>query len=613
VSGIVGIVNIDGAAVDRELLRRMTDSLAFRGPDAQEVWCDGNVGFGHSMLRTTIEAEREHQPCSLDGDVWITADARIDARAELKGELEAAGRRDVQDATDVELVLHAYHAWGDECVQHLLGDFVFAIWDAPRRRLFCARDHFGVKPFYYAHAGRTVVFSNTLNCVRLHPAVSGELSDLAIADFLLFGWNQEPEGSIYRQVRSLPPASWQSFETGIVRVNKYWDLPYDPISYRKHDAYVEQFRDIFDAAVRDRVRASQVTVLLSGGVDSAAVAASAVDGSRHRARHATVRASTAAYDRFAFEDERTWAGSVASHLRVATDYLVADDYQLFEGCGDLDMGTPEPHPQEFWRRFVDLLRLAGRGTRVVLSGEGADLGISSPAFVRGWFSLRRIAAIGHDCHRYRTRHGEWPRLGAKTWLRSRVVAPYVPSPPEWIEKGFAKRLELEARVRDLSGLVEPRTAREGFASPFWSAGLFRAYDSGFHRLPLEVRHPFFDVRLVNFLQTVPPLPWLCDKELLRVAMADRLPDAVRWRRKPPTSGDPGTRLLGSSNPEVLAPRPLLEHISDFVDVSAFRRTLESCRGEATGTGWITRPISLAYWLAQARLQPTASFRLNNEN
>ncbi len=177
-SGIVGMVTLDGSPIDRELLERMTASLAFRGPDAQVTWADGPVGFGHTLLRTTFESEHEQQPCSLDGQVWITADARIDDRANLIDKLAAHGREASLDVPDVELILHAYHVWGEKCVEHLLGDFAFAIWDGRERRLFCARDHFGVKPFFYAVVGGCFVFSNTLNCVRLHPGVSGRFERL---------------------------------------------------------------------------------------------------------------------------------------------------------------------------------------------------------------------------------------------------------------------------------------------------------------------------------------------------------------------------------------------------------------------------------------------------
>src|ERR1700756_5000969 len=125
-SGIVGIVNLDGAPVNRALLKTMTDHLAFRGPDAQSMWVDdkaGNVGFGHTMLRTTWESEHERQPFSLDGQVWITADARIDDRDNLVEKLASKGHEMTAAEPDSELILHAYHAFGEHCVDHLLGDF----------------------------------------------------------------------------------------------------------------------------------------------------------------------------------------------------------------------------------------------------------------------------------------------------------------------------------------------------------------------------------------------------------------------------------------------------------------------------------------------------------
>src|SRR5260370_10130471 len=161
-SGIAGIVNLDGAPVDRRLLKQMTDHLAVRGPDAQNMWLEGNVGFGHTMLRTTWESERECQPLSLDGQVWITADARIDDRENLVEQLKSKGHEVTSTAPDAELILHAYHAFGEQCVDHLLGDFAFAISAGHLRRVFCARDHFGIKLFYYFQSGKTFVFSNTL-------------------------------------------------------------------------------------------------------------------------------------------------------------------------------------------------------------------------------------------------------------------------------------------------------------------------------------------------------------------------------------------------------------------------------------------------------------------
>src|SRR5436309_10916945 len=226
-SGIVGIVNFDGAPVDRALLRGMTDFMTFRGPDEQQVWVDGNVGFGHTLLRTTFESEHEHQPFTLDGRTWIVADARVDAQADLIAKLAARGEEVKRGVTDVELLLRAYHAWDEDCVDHLLGDFAFAIWDGLRRRLFCARDHLGVKPFFYAHLGQTVIFSNTLDCVRQHPAVSDTLNDTVIADFLLFGVNQNRAKSSFVDIQRLPPAFRATWSGAGLQMTRYWSLPID--------------------------------------------------------------------------------------------------------------------------------------------------------------------------------------------------------------------------------------------------------------------------------------------------------------------------------------------------------------------------------------------------
>ncbi len=190
-SGIVGIVHFDRAPVDREQLHELTESMAFRGPDGRQVWLDGSVGLGCAHFATTEESLGERQPLSLDGDIWIVADARIDAREELVAELRAAGIEPVPSAagrevTDVELILYAYRAWGEDAVNHLLGDSSFGIWDPRRRRHFAARDHGGVKPFYYVERPGGFAFSNALACLRLLPWVSRGLAGLAVVDFLLF-------------------------------------------------------------------------------------------------------------------------------------------------------------------------------------------------------------------------------------------------------------------------------------------------------------------------------------------------------------------------------------------------------------------------------------------
>src|SRR5262245_1594646 len=225
-SRFVGIINLNGSQVYPGLLGRLTKSLSFRGPDAQDVWCQANVGLGHAMLRTTFESESEHQPLSFEREVWLVADARIDGREELIDKLKTKGRN-ARGANDAELILHSYHACGEDCVKHLIGDFTFAIWDGRRRRLFCARDHFGIKQFYFAHTAQRLIFSNTLNCLRQHPDVSDALNEQAIGDFLICGANMEPDQTTFAEIETLPAANVLTGADGEIKKRCYWQLQAD--------------------------------------------------------------------------------------------------------------------------------------------------------------------------------------------------------------------------------------------------------------------------------------------------------------------------------------------------------------------------------------------------
>jgi asparagine synthase (glutamine-hydrolysing) len=308
VSGFIAIFHGDGTHVEPSILRKHVEFLAFRGPDAQHIWSDGPVGLGHALLARSPEARNERQPFSLGRDAWIVADARVDARKDL---LSALARESAEhaaastDASDAELILRAYLAWGEECVQHLLGDFAFVIWDSSRRRLFAARDQLGVKPLFYAETGGALLVSNTLDCLRQQPAVSDRLNDLAIADFLLFDMIQEPSASAFQDIRRLPAAHTLTFHDGRISVCRYWNLPVTtPVRYRRAAEYVEHFRELLDAAVSDRLRGGNAGMLMSGGLDSPTVAASAKRILLRQGNPNGLRAYTEVFDHLIPHEER---------------------------------------------------------------------------------------------------------------------------------------------------------------------------------------------------------------------------------------------------------------------------------------------------------------------
>jgi len=604
-SGIVGILHSDGAPVDSDLLGRLTEFLSFRGPDAQQIWTAGHVGFGHTLLRTTYESAQENQPLSLDGKTWIVADARVDARQDLIKKLRSTGLENLSAATDPELILRAYQVWDEQCVDHLLGDFAFAIWDASRERLFCARDQMGVKPFFYAHLGPLFLFSNTLDCIRQHPAVSNELNDLAIADFLLFDMNQDPATTSFADIQRLPPAHTLICEAGRVSLRRYWTLSVTtPVHFSRDEEYVERFRELLDTVVGDRLRMDNVGVFMSGGLDSPTVAASAKRVLSRKGAGNGVRAYTDVFDSLIPHEERHYAGLVAKALDIPIQFHSSDNAQLFGSDTNPEYRSPEPEHCAWPDDSGDRLRQIGQHSRIALTGFGADPAFSSRITVH----FRYLLKSGHfgqalrDATRYLMTENRLSRL----YLRTRCRLLFTPksrasSYPPWLNEEFESRLGLRDRWANVNHGYPPEAAVRPEA---WGAivgtmwfHLFESYDAGITGVPVEIRHPFFDLRLLNFLLALPRLPWCSDKQLLREAARGVLPDAVRVRRKAPLAAEPTMALILQPNSAWVdrfdAAPPLERFVRRNRIPPVFSRT-------DYNAAWINlRPLSLNYWLKSA--------------
>jgi asparagine synthase (glutamine-hydrolysing) len=585
-SGIAGIISLDGAPVDREVLAKITNALAFRGPDDQRIQLMGSAGFGHTMLRTTIEAAREEQPCSLDGQTWITADCRVDAREELIGKLLAHGRERARAATDPELILHAWAVWGERCLDHLIGDFSFAIWDSVRRRLFCARDQMGVKLFYYAVVGNCIIFSNTLQAIRLHPAVSNRLDDETVGDYLALALYPDLSTTIFADIRRLPPAStliWSGgWSGGEVQISQYWTLPVDPPLRLSHrNDYTELFLDLFRTVMRDRMRTDRVAVLMSGGLDSTAMAAMAVELAKSGPPVA-VSAHTVVFDRLFQHEERHYATLAASHLGIPIHFEVADDWGILEGAGEefpgpdpIHIADTGPHPRR--REMGGVAREA----RVALFGEGPDnaLHYEWKPYVRHELAQGRWAGLLGDALAYPFLFGEIPFA-----RRLRPKSPAAPAGsfdfPRWLNPSFEARMGLRERFNGMQeGTLRGANARSihtirpsayaSFGDAAWQV-VFESYDAGVTGVPVDVRHPFMDIRMARLLLAVPTVPWCRGKYLIRRALKGMLPREIIDR---PKAGLPGFPVFERWKQNGLPAGLPVEGLSAYVDVDILRQSL----------------------------------------
>ena len=606
-SGIVGIYHRNGAPIERTLLQSLVDFLSYRGPDSRDCWMDRSIGLGHAMLRTTRESLGERQPSNLEGRFWITADARLDNRAELTAELQRSGRAVRPNAPDSELILHAYAMWGTPCVEHLRGDFSFGVWDTRNNQLFCARDHFGIKPFYYTQRQGLFVFSNTLNCMRMHPDVSGELNDAAIGDFLLFGLNYNTATTSFRDIQRLPPAHSLSISAEGINIKRYWAPPTDGrIRYSKPEEYVENFQSLLQAAVEDRLRTDRVGILLSGGLDSSSVAAVTKEVSGKCGQKTEIRGYTSVFESLIPDEEGRYSREVGKFLEIPIQFQALDRVELFEGWDDPELSLPEPLDNPLLGGFLESCRSISADCRVLLSGEGSDNLMD--------FQMWPYAG---DLRR----RGEWRRLLTELanyiwvrpfpWrgIRARFLRlfgkePGMPAFPEWISRDFAKDMKLKERWKEwgmhpnlpLEHPIHPR-AHASLSLPQWTH-MFEQENAGVTRFPVETRYPFLDLRIVNFLLALPPFPWFFQKMLLREAMTGRLPESVRMRPKTPVQSDTLSEQFRRTGIERLKQMPWSKDIDKYIDRSALIPPHGKMNPEQLSNS--LRPYCLNIWLQSAR-------------
>lgn len=608
-SGIVGLLNLDGAPIDRALLERMTEYMTVRGPDAQQVWSEDAVGFGQTMLRTTWEAEYEHQPFTLDKQVWIVADARIDDRETLAEKLGIAPLplpplgKEAKVTTDVELILRTYLEWGDGCVEHLLGDFAFAIWDGRRRRLFCARDHFGVKPFYYARTRNTFLFASSIDALRHHPDVSSELNEETIGDFLLFGHSQNEGTTIYRHIHRIPPAHCLTVTDDNIQLERYWNFPTGgEIRYQNDADYVEHYREILSTAVKDRLRNDKVSISLSGGMDASSVAAMAVQHLVPTYGDSAIKAFTYTTGNLLPEDrEDDYTNIVAQSLKIPLEYFSIEPYQPYERVHTSELYCQQPIDDYNLAASIDFHRETRKHSRILLTGQGGD-----PIFLGAnlyYLSLIKNFKIGRFCRdaaKHLHHHSSMKGLGLRTGIKQLLglTIDWQFEYPEWIRSEFERKFSLREKLKSCTNnpydFSSPHPgAYQCLSLRCWSSMFESAEISN---LDLEVRHPLFDLRLMKFIFSINTGFWGANKKIHRDAMRQFLPDTIVNRPKTVLQGDLTLEFFKRTESRVELYNAL-DLVAPYVDADKYRLSLKSyLSGNDANYYSVSSPLSLGIWL-----------------
>jgi asparagine synthase (glutamine-hydrolysing) len=615
VSGFIAIINTNNAPINGKILGKLTESLYFRGPDKQQVWIDGFAGLGHAQFKTTDEAQYESQPATLDGEVWITGCIRIDAREDLLRELGLRGEIRLAHTPDSHLVLRAYDAWGEKCPEHMLGDFSFAIWDRRKQQLFCARDRFGMRQLVYARQKDTFIVSNSIDCLRQHPLVSDRICDEAIGDFLLFGdhrWGSRAQTS-FADIMALEPAHCFSLTANTKKTWRYWDMENNIplLNYRKDSDYVEHFRDIFKASVSDRIRTKDVFISLSGGMDSSSIAATIRELTREGKLSVNLNAATVIYNSIHPSDEKRFADEVSDCLKLSKHHIDAGKYPL------LSPPVPTTFPLELYQPqlWLDLNQYACTKSRVFLNGDGGDeiLAFSSVRdALKDVNFLRTLVSIFY----LKGYYGSYPPLGTglkKIFHRTR--GPTTPYPyPSWINPELEESLGLKSRWLE-SWSENPRNSSrrnpmiyESVLAPDWNTD--DIYMNCGFTLP-EQRSPFLDPRLVNFMASLPALPWLFKKHLLRRSMLGRLPGNILRRPKTPL-GFIHDSLMKNAGYRHLNDWNSAKELAYYIDRSKLPVLSDTSAGGADS--YINlRPLLLNQWLCELANRPNLTSKTSIAN
>ena len=530
----------------------MLKVMAGRGPDGAHTWTADRIAFGHGALHATPESVGERMPLvdPSTGNVLV-ADVRLDNRGELLSLLGLDGL-DPSKIGDGRLLLDAYCTWGEDCVDHLLGDFAFGIWDERRQRLFLARDHFGAKPLTYHWSEDLVAFASDSRAVVGLEGVPKAVNRDRVIDFLV-GETEwlDTTTTLFERVDRLPPARTMTVSSLDRRVRRYWHLPEAEVLHLGSDAeYEEATREILDLAVNCRLRGrNDVGVTLSGGIDSSSIAATALLHGPVRT-YSGVSAGDACIETALIE-------ATTSGLPVTS--TLVDRQRVREICGDFaeaQRALESPFSNGALPRTV-FTTARSDGCRSVLTGVLADevVAISPGVALRALLKDHQpSAAIGLVVSRgnLASRYGRLmlartalssalefsqslrelqERRQRRSWTAAnrRLVDDLRLSIATNESVRLAARLESTRWVSfrsDGAGSLRHRLFDGGYA-----AAALERYDRSAAESSVECRTPFMDRRVVEFFQRLPPRQLVSGgwtKSVLRRSMVGQLPPRVIW-------------------------------------------------------------------------------------
>jgi asparagine synthase (glutamine-hydrolysing) len=443
--GIAGVVYADkNHPVDRGFVERMTRIQRYRGPDAEGYYFDHGVGLGHRRLSIIDLAGGDQPIFNEDRSKAVILNGEIYNFAELRNQLEGLGHT-FRTRSDTEVIVHAYEAWGEQCVERFWGMFAFAVWDNATRTLFLARDRVGKKPLYYFVDGERLIFASELKGVVQDSLLERRVNPEALDSYLTFRTVTAPQ-TIFRGIFQLSPAHTLTFRNGQVRLREYWDLEFPDVPVKSETEYNEELTALFSEAVGCRLISDvPLGAFLSGGVDSSAVVATMADLSSQ-----PVLTETAGFQERKW-DESGYAQAVSG--RLGTDHhKVTVMPRSTEILPRLVWHFDEPFADPSAIPTYYVCKAARERVTVALSGDGGDetfggyqrrysktlLAARIRPWIPEWWQQKFVGPLG-------AAYPKWDRLPRALRLKNFLLSLSMPFEQAYShDKSFLFRPEMKA-------------------------------------------------------------------------------------------------------------------------------------------------------------------------
>jgi asparagine synthase (glutamine-hydrolysing) len=547
--GICGIVRSDSSDdIDTAALSRMRDVMTYRGPDDAGSYVVPGAGLAIRRL-SIIDILGGHQPmCNEDRTLWIVFNGEIYNYLELRQQHLSHGHR-FASHSDTEVILHLFEQYGADCVKYLNGMFAFAIWNTETQELFLARDRVGVKSLYYTIAGDTLLFASEIKSLLQYDGVRAEPDLEAMDEFLSYGYTQTPR-TLFKGIFRLPEGHVARWKRGAFTVKRYWDVSFSSGPYESEEACKEQLLELLKDSVRFRLRSDvPVGVLLSGGIDSSAVTG-LLSQSVNR-----VQTFSIGFAEGAGYNELAYARQIAKHFRTDHHETILSPPTFLDFIPRFIYHMDEPVADGASIPLYFVSALAANHVKVVLSGEGADElfgGYSIYLYMSLLEKYRRVPAAARQV--VDRVLGTLPVFGSKFRkytplaglpLSDRYTGPRMYDRTEHTEL-YADAVDDALRGRNTRQAHQALWSR---AEPSWDHLSRMLYVDMSSWLPndllikadrmtmaksIELRVPFLDYRLIEFVASVPSRLKIRGSEtkyLLKRAMESVLPRDIIYRSK----------------------------------------------------------------------------------